>query len=127
MGNAWNALTTDTSSYGQVQMFYAIAKSTNSNTISANQTSGTAIFGLFCSKWTGNESGHRTPAMRNTWRTPASAILSIAGRGSSAESLRGASLGFCRFFLAISWRRGSCERTEKASRDAGYLIHRGEE
>jgi hypothetical protein len=45
----------------------------------------------------------------------------------NAESLCGASLGFRRFFLAISWRRGSCERTEKASRDPGYLIHRGEE
>ncbi len=51
----------------------------------------------------------------------------MSGKGSSAESLRGASLGFCRFFLAIFWRCGGCERTEKASRDAGYLIHRGEE
>jgi hypothetical protein len=54
MGNIWTALPTDSSSNGQVQIFYAVAKSTASNTISANQTSSAAIFGLFCSEWSGN-------------------------------------------------------------------------
>ena len=54
MGNIWTALPSDSSSNGLVQLFYAVAKNTASNTISANQTSTTAIFGLFCSEWSGN-------------------------------------------------------------------------
>ena len=54
MGNMWSALPTDTSPNGQVQVFYAITKSTGTNTISATQSSSTAIMGLFCSEWSGN-------------------------------------------------------------------------
>ena len=52
LGDTWTALPTDTSANGQVQMFYAITRG-GSNTISANESS-TAIFGLFCSEWSGN-------------------------------------------------------------------------
>src|SRR5258708_24852341 len=52
------------------------------------------------------------------------------GRGmpeSSAESFRRASLGFCRLFFSILWRRIGFERTEKTSRNPGYFIDRSQE
>jgi hypothetical protein len=54
MGNAWTALPADISANGQIKLFYAIAKSTASNIISATQTSSAGSFGLFCSEWSGN-------------------------------------------------------------------------
>ncbi len=54
LGNTWTPLPRDTSANGQIQVYYAIAKATSSNTIIATQSSGTAIMGLFCSEWSGN-------------------------------------------------------------------------
>jgi hypothetical protein len=69
----------------------------------------------------------KLPATGNPETSEPRAMESISGNGSSAESLCGANLGFCRFFLAILWRCCGCERTEKASRDVGHFLHRGEE
>ena len=93
MGNLWTALPTDSSSNGQVQIFYAVAKSTASNTISANQNSPAAIFGLFCSEWSGNA----TSGVLDV-QTTANASTSTASMSSGNLTTAGSSdLLYCLF------------------------------
>lgn len=86
MGNAWTALPADTSANGQIKVFYAIAKSTASNIISATQTSSAGSFGLFCSEWSGNATSGVVDAQTAANASGATASMSSGNLTTSGAS-----------------------------------------
>ena len=93
MGNAWTALPSDITTNGQIQIYYAIAKATTSNTVTANQTSTTAVMGLFCSEWSGNATSGVVDV-----RIAANATSSTASMSSGNLTTSGSSdLLYCAF------------------------------